>query len=336
MKVTLAQLAAEHGLHVVGNAAVEIRGIASLESAGPGDLVFAGDERYLDAAQESAAAAILTGEFAAECPSSKPLLIAEIPRLAFARIARDLERGQDLPAGVHPNAVVHSSAKLGRGVGVGPNVVVGPEAVIGEGTRIGAGSHVHGGAVIGRHCRLGSHVTVHAQVRLGDRVVLQSGAVVGSDGFGYVRDPGSGEYVKFPQIGRVEIHDDVEIGAGCTIDRGALDATVIGQGTKLDNLVHVGHNVRIGRNVVIAAQTGISGSVVIEDDCVIGGQVGIGDHVVIQRGAILGSQGGVLPHKVVKGSPEPYWGTPAQPLKKHLRELAVLRRLARKEKPSGE
>ena len=167
-------------------------------------------------------------------------------------------------------------------------------------------------------------------MRLGDRVMVHAGAVLGSDGFGYVRDQKTGRYEKFPQVGRLEIGDDVEIGANTTIDRGALDATVIGRGTKLDNLVHVGHNVRIGEDVVIAAQTGISGSVVIEDGVVVAGQVGIADHVTIEQGAILGAQCGVPSNKVIRGSGILFWGTPARPIRQYLKELAVLSRLARK------
>jgi len=328
----LKDLAARHKLKLVGDGSIEITGITAPETAGEHDLVLALEEAFLDSAQKSSAAAIVAGEFAEKTTSSKPLLIAKNPKLTFARIAENLERGREAVTGVHPNAVVHSTAKLGERVAVGPNVLIGAEVTIGDGTRIAAGVVVHSRAVIGRHCRIGSNVVIHSSVTMGDRVAVQAGSVLGSDGFGYVRDPQTGAYVKFPQIGRLEIADDVEIGAVCTIDRGALGATVVGTGTKLDNLVHIGHNVRIGKNVVIAAQTGISGSVVIEDDCVIGGQVGIGDHVVIKRGVVLGSAAGVLPHKVLQPGDEPYWGTPAQPLSKHLKELAAVRRLAKKDK----
>jgi UDP-3-O-[3-hydroxymyristoyl] glucosamine N-acyltransferase len=168
-------------------------------------------------------------------------------------------------------------------------------------------------------------------VILGNRVIVHSGAVLGSDGFGYVRDEKTGCYEKFPQTGRLEIEDDVEIGANSTIDRGALDLTRIGRGSKIDNLVHVGHNVLIGKNVVIAAQTGISGSAVIEDNVVIAGQVGIADHVRIEEGAILGAQAGVPSNKVIRGKGIVFWGTPARPIRQYLKELAALGRLAKKE-----
>src|SRR5439155_11239716 len=164
----------------------------------------------------------------------------------------------------------------------------------------------------------------------GNRVAVHAGAVLGSAGFGYVRDEQTGVYEAFPQIGRLEIGDDVEIGANATIDRGALDATVIGRGVKIDNLVHIAHNVIIGDNVVIAALTGISGSVVIEKNAVIAGQVGIADHVRVEEGAILGAQCGVPSKKVIRGKGVVFWGTPARPIAEYLKELAVLARMAKK------
>jgi len=184
---------------------------------------------------------------------------------------------------------------------------------------------------IGRNCDLYPNVTLYPGVRIGDRVIVHSGAVLGSDGFGYVRDQATGRYEKFPQVGRLEIEDDVEIGANATIDRGALDTTRIGRGSKIDNLVHIGHNCQIGEDVVIAAQTGLSGSITIEKDVVLGGQVGIGEHARIGEGVMLGGQGGVLPNKVLRGKGIAFWGTPAKPVREYLKELAVLARLAKKE-----
>jgi UDP-3-O-[3-hydroxymyristoyl] glucosamine N-acyltransferase len=173
-------------------------------------------------------------------------------------------------------------------------------------------------------------VTIYTGARLGDRVIVHAGAVLGSDGFGYVRDDTTGGYEKFPQIGKLEIEDDVEIGANTTIDRGALDTTRIGRGTKIDNLVHIGHNCQIGEDVVIAAQTGLSGSITIERNVVLGGQVGIGEHARIEEGVMLGGQGGVLPNKVVRGKGVAFWGTPARPVREYLKQLGVLERLAKK------
>jgi UDP-3-O-[3-hydroxymyristoyl] glucosamine N-acyltransferase len=174
-------------------------------------------------------------------------------------------------------------------------------------------------------------VTLYPGTTIGDRVTVHAGAVLGGDGFGFVRDPESGRYEKFPQIGSLEIQDDVEIGCNTTIDRGALGATIVGRGTKIDNLVQIAHNCRIGENVVIAAQTGISGSCVVEDGVIIGGQVGIGDHCHIEKGVILGGRCGVTSNKVLRGTGVVYWGTPARPLKGYLKELAVLSRMAKKD-----
>ncbi len=185
-------------------------------------------------------------------------------------------------------------------------------------------------AIIGRNCDLYPNVTIYPGVRLGDRVIVHSGAVLGSDGFGYVRDQATGRYEKFPQVGKLEIEDDVEIGANTTIDRGALDVTRIARGAKIDNLVHIGHNCQIGEDVVIAAQTGLSGSAVLENGVVVAGQVGIADHVRIEAGAILGAQCGVPSKKVIRGKGVVFWGTPARPIQQYLKELAVLARLARK------
>jgi UDP-3-O-[3-hydroxymyristoyl] glucosamine N-acyltransferase len=208
--------------------------------------------------------------------------------------------------------------------------VVGADAEIGERTRIGAGCAIGRGATIGRECEIYPRVTIYAGTTLGDRVIVHAGAVLGSDGFGYVRDTKSGRYEKFPQVGKLVIEDDVEIGANTTIDRGALDETRIGRGTKIDNLVHIGHNCSLGQNVVIAAQTGLSGSIVIENDVVLGGQVGIGEHARIEEGVMLGGQGGVLPNKVLRGKGVAFWGTPAQPVREYLKQLAALARLGKK------
>jgi UDP-3-O-[3-hydroxymyristoyl] glucosamine N-acyltransferase len=205
-----------------------------------------------------------------------------------------------------------------------------PTAVVGEGSRIGAGSSVGAGCVIGRRvligegCVLHANVTIYDDVDVGARVILHSGCVLGADGFGFVQE---GErWVKFPQIGRVVIGDDVEIGANSCVDRAALGVTWIGEGTKLDNMVHVAHNCRIGRHVVVAAQTGFSGGVVVEDYAVIGGKVGIGDKARIETRAVLGSGCGVLSSKIVRAG-QVVWGTPARPLKEHLEQLASLARL---------
>lgn len=330
MKTTLAAVAQKIAARLVGEGGLEVESVASIASAKRGDLVFAEDEQALAQALACGSTAVIAGEFATSGKAAKPLLIASHPKLAFARAARMLCPPRSLEPGIHSSAIVEDSARLGRHVAVEPGVIIGEKVVIGDHTRIGAGSVIGAETRIGSHCSIAPNVTIYPEVRLGDHVMVHSGAVLGSDGFGYVRDPATGRYEKFPQIGGLEIGDDVEIGANTTVDRGALDTTVIGRGTKLDNLVHVGHNVRIGEDVVVAAQTGFSGSVTVENGAVIGGQVGIGDHARIEQGVILGSQGGVLPKKVMRGPGVVFWGTPARPLRQYLKELAVLARLGKR------
>ena len=336
MKHSLAEIAKVAGARLVGDGTREVGGIASIESATADDLIFVQEERRLAAALQSAAGAVIAGEFAANARTAKPLLVTKQPRLAFLRAARMLRpsRGPEYP-GVHSTAVVHGSAKLGKRVSVGPYAVLGEAVEVGQGTRIGPGVSIGARVKIGRDCYLDANVILYAGTQMGDRVTVLAGAVLGSDGFGYVRDPESGRYEKFPQVGKLAIGDDVEIGANSTIDRGALDSTVLARGVKIDNLVHLGHNVRIGENVVIAAQTGISGSSVIERDAVVGGQVGIGDHARIEEGVILGSGSGVLSKKIVRGKGVVFWGRPARPLKEYLRELAATGTESKKEKGKG-
>ncbi|HET6175847.1 MAG TPA: UDP-3-O-(3-hydroxymyristoyl)glucosamine N-acyltransferase [Candidatus Sulfotelmatobacter sp.] len=335
MKRSLQQVAEAVEARLLGDGAVDVSGVASIESASPEDLVFVEDEKHLAAALRSRAGAVIAGEFAATVPCDRPLLISDHPKLSFARAARAL---RDVSApdtasrenSVHPTAVIHPSVMLGPGVYVEERAVVSERAQVGEGTRIGAGSALGAGVKIGRECEIYPNVTIYPSTTLGDRVIVHAGAVLGSDGFGYVRDRTNGRYEKFPQVGRLVVEDDVEIGANATIDRGALDETRIRRGTKVDNLVHIGHNCDIGEDVVIAAQTGLSGSIVIENGVVLGGQVGIGEHARIGEGVMLGGQGGVLPNKVLRGKGAAFWGTPAQPLREYLKQLATLARLAKK------
>jgi UDP-3-O-[3-hydroxymyristoyl] glucosamine N-acyltransferase len=330
MNRTLKDVAALVRARLLGDGSVEVRGVASIRSASPGDLVFVEEEKSLDEALASRAAAVIAGEFAAAAAAGKPILISGQPRLAFARAASLLVDSQRYEPGVHATAIVHPSVRIGNNVTIEAYVTIGQGAVIGSGTHIGAACHLGANVTLGENCNLLSHVTIYPGVKLGNRVIVHAGAVLGSDGFGYVRDSLSGCYEKFPQIGGLEVGDDVEIGANSTIDRGALDATVIAGGVKIDNLVHVAHNVRIGKNVVIAAQTGVSGSSVIEDNVIVGGQVGIADHVRIEEGAILGAQSGIPSNKVIRGKGIVFWGTPARPIREYLKELAVLARLAKK------
>jgi UDP-3-O-[3-hydroxymyristoyl] glucosamine N-acyltransferase len=332
----LREIAELTGARLIGDGTREVRGVASIPSASRCDLVFVEDEKHFPAALKSQAGAVIAREFAAAVPCDKPLLISDHPKLAFARAARALQKhaihDEATPKGrVHPTAVIHSSVVLARGVYVEERAIVSGHAQIGSNTRIGVGSAIGDGVTIGHDCEIFPNVTIYAGTTLGDRVIVHAGAVLGSDGFGYVRDPKTGHYEKFPQLGTLVIEDDVEIGANATIDRGALDETRIRRGTKIDNLVHIGHNCQIGEGVVIAAQTGISGSVTIENGVVCGGQVGIADHVRIGEGAVLGAQCGVPTNKILRGKGVVFWGTPARPLREYLKQLATLARTTKKE-----
>jgi UDP-3-O-[3-hydroxymyristoyl] glucosamine N-acyltransferase len=329
MKRSLKEVAEFVQARLVGDGSVELTGVASIRSASSGDVVFVDEERNLAEAMQSGASAVIAGKFAGQS-STKPLLICDQPRLAFARAAQLLSSPQRYNPGVHKTAVVHPSASVANDAAVEAYSVIEEGASVGAGTRIGAGSHIGAGVHIGEDCNLAPNVTVYPGTRLGNHVIVHAGAVLGSDGFGYVRDSATGCYEKFPQLGRLIIGDDVEIGANSTVDRGALDITRIGRGTKIDNLVHVGHNVQIGEDVVIAAQTGLSGSAVLEDGVIVGGQVGIADHVRIESGAILGAQCGVPTKKIIRGKGIVFWGTPARPIREYLKELAALARLAKR------
>jgi UDP-3-O-[3-hydroxymyristoyl] glucosamine N-acyltransferase len=330
MKRSLRDIASYVDAQLIGHDA-EVTGIASIQSARPGDLIFVEDEKDFTAAFNSKATAVICSDLASQTETSKPRLIVEQPRLAFAHSADWLCRRAPATAGVHPKATIHSSVQLADSVSIAERVSIGENTTIAGNTIISAGVMIGENVDIGRDCRIYPNVTIYPKTRIGDRVVVQAGAVLGSDGFGYVRDQKTGKYFKFPQLGSLEIDDDVEIGANSTVDRGALEITRIGRGTKIDNLVHVGHNVHIGKDVVIAAQTGISGSAVIEDHVVIAGQVGIADYVRVEQGAVLGAQSGIPSRKVIRGRGVVFWGTPARPIRRYLRELAVLARLARRE-----
>lgn len=334
MKCSLQQIADAVGARLIGDPQATVSEVASIDSATKDHLVFVEDEKNLPAALQSAAGAVIAGDFAAAV-NSRAILISDHPKLAFARAAR-LLYGSASPGAqqgtVHPAAVIHPSATLGRAVSIASRAVIGERVQIGNGSRIGEGCAIGAGAVLGASCNIYPNVTIYPGTTLGDRVTVHAGAVLGSDGFGYVRDRKTGHYEKFPQVGRLVIEDDVEIGANATIDRGALDETRIRRGTKIDNLVHIGHNCTIGEDVVIAAQTGLSGSIVIENSVVLGGQVGIGEHARIEEGVMLGGQGGVLPNKILRGKGVAFWGTPAQPLRQYLKQLATLARLSKKDR----
>lgn len=323
-------MAAATKARLIGDPHVVIASVASFQRATAHDLVFCEEERFLPDAFATPAAAVVAGEFAAsEAEPPKPLLIAKQPRLAFAVAAKHLRTVRKMGGIVHPTAIVPPTAVFGQNVIVGAYVVMGEHVILGDGTAIGAGTCIGSHVVIGSDCEIYSRVTIYHGTVVGSRTVVHSGAVLGSDGFGYVRDAETGRYHQMPQIGRLMIGDDVEIGANVTIDRGGLEDTVIGAGTKIDNLVHIGHNVKVGENVIMAAQAGISGSVTIGPGALLGGQVGIGDHAHLEAGVMLGGQSGVLSGKVFRAQ-GPCFGTPARPLQEFLKEQAVLSRIARK------
>jgi UDP-3-O-[3-hydroxymyristoyl] glucosamine N-acyltransferase len=307
-----------------GDGDVDIVSVSDLSTAGPAQIAFV-EKLDLDLSTDASCVFVPAGFDPLSFPN-KNLVIVTSPKLAFARLAGILHPLKFRAAEIHSTAVVSDAATLGDDVFVGAFTCVGEESVVGDGTQIRAGAKIGDAVTIGRNCVLHPNVFVEDGCSIGDNVVLHAGVVIGADGFGYVKDE-SGQYNKFPQIGTVVIEDNVEIGANTCVDRGALGETRIGAGTKIDNLVQVGHNVQIGKRCVIAAQTGISGSTVIEDDCVIGGQVGFGDHAHVKSGAIIGSQAGVLPGKIVR--PGVWWGTPIQPLDEYKRQNAHVKSLER-------
>lgn len=307
---------------VEGDGGAWITGVAAPEEANEEDLIYVEAPKHKERAEASKARCAIVAE--GMQLKDKTVLAVKKPKAAFAKAAEFLVEEEAIAEGVHATAVIDASAKLGAAVGVGPYAVVEAGVVIGANTQIGAFCFIGRKAQIGEACRIFPRVTIYANARLADRVRVHSGAVIGGDGFGYVYD--EERYRKFPQTGTVEIEDDVEIGNNATIARGSLGKTRIGRGVKLDNMVHVAHNVRIGEHTVIAAQTGISGSCEIGDHVVIGGQVGVADHCTIESGSIVGAQAGIPTGKKIR-SGQTVWGTPARPLEKFKRQYAFFERL---------
>jgi len=299
------ELAERLNLSFEGNGDLDLTGAADLESAAPTELAFVSAKKFFKSAEASQAGCLLaTFDFTGQ---ERTVIRARDARATFAAALQLLYPTRKVHAGIHPTAV------LEPGASVGANVSIGAHCFIGEGSVIGDDSILH------------PRVTIYAGVVIGQRSIIHSGAVIGADGFGFV--PSGGVWHKFPQVGGVTIGDDVEIGANTCIDRAALGQTVIGNGVKLDNMVHIAHNCRIGNHVVIAAQTGLSGGVTVGDHAIIGGQVGIGDKARIESGAVLGSGCGVLTSKIVRAG-QPVWGTPARPLREYLEQLAQVARLS--------
>jgi UDP-3-O-[3-hydroxymyristoyl] glucosamine N-acyltransferase len=302
---------------------VEIRDVAPLESAGPADLAFAAGRKASREGEASRAGCLIVPlDF--PNPDRRTLIRARDPRGAFARAVRLFRPGGRRVPGIHPGAQIAADALLGTDVTIDAHVTIGAASRVGDRTCIGAGSSIGDRVTIGPDSTIHPNVVIYDDVEIGARAVIHAGAVIGADGFGFVfeRD----HYEKFPQIGRVSIGNDVEIGAHSAVDRAALGVTSIGDGTKLDNMVHVGHNSTIGKHVVVAAQTGFSGGVSVGDYAVVGGQVGVGDKARIESRAVVGSGAGILTSKIVRAG-EPVWGTPARPLKEYLELLAHFGRL---------
>jgi len=307
-----------------GDGEAEIRRVATLEDAGPDDLSFAKGRGLKQAEQSLAGCLLVPPDYVNQ--NNRTIIRTPDPRAAAARAIATIHPSYAPPPGVHPTAIIGPGAVIGEGVSIGATATIGENVNIGARSVIGVGSVIGDRVRVGANCTIHPRVTIYPEVVLGDDVVLHSGCVIGADGFGFVFQGGA--YEKFPQIGRVELGNRVEIGANSCVDRAALGVTSIGEGTKIDNLVHIGHNCRIGRHVVIAAQTGFSGGVEVGDYAVIGGQVGIGDKARIESRAILGSGSGVLTSKVVRAG-QVMWGTPARPLKECLEQMAVLARLTK-------
>jgi UDP-3-O-[3-hydroxymyristoyl] glucosamine N-acyltransferase len=324
-EITAGELAAVLKLPLRGDPQLALRGAATLEEALPEQLSFIASPRYFAAAEHSRAGCLIAP--AEWLPvENRAVLESQTPRAHFAAALAILYPPAEVTRGIHASAVVESGAHVDASAEIGPFVQVCAGAFVGARTRVGAGSFIGPGARVGEDCVLHSRVTLYERVSIGNRCVIHSGAVIGADGFGF--EMVAGAYRKVPQVGTVRIADDVEVGANCCIDRAALGTTVIGEGTKLDNLVHIAHNCRIGQHVVIAAQTGLAGGVTIGDYAVIGGQVGMGDKARVEAHAVVGSGAGILTSKIIRAG-EPVWGTPARPLKQYLTQLAALSRLAR-------
>jgi UDP-3-O-[3-hydroxymyristoyl] glucosamine N-acyltransferase len=309
MKRSVKELAALVNGIIIGDETTPILGVSSLEGAQKGDLVFVDNKKYLESALDSAASAIV-------CPTDitsdrKTLILVNHPKMAFARIVAELTAQPKAPPEIHPTAIIDKKAIIGTDVSIGPYCTIGKGTRIGARTVIGDGCSIGEDVEVGEDCHIYPRVVIYDRVKIRNRVIVHSGTVIGSDGFGYIYH--EGKYQKFPQVGDVLIEEEVEIGSNVCIDRGALDSTIIGRGTKIDNLVQIAHNVRIGENCVLAAQVGVSGSSVIEDNVVVGGQVGIADHVRIQTGAIIGAQAGIPTAKIIRKGLT-VWGTPARPI----------------------
>jgi UDP-3-O-[3-hydroxymyristoyl] glucosamine N-acyltransferase len=320
---TLQELATRFNGELIGDPAQKIIGAASLAEANDGEISFFANPRYIGQLRKTRAAAVFVPpDFSEQIPTAQ--IRVSNPEKAFEEVVLTLApEPMVFPAGIHPTALVHQSATLGARVSIQPYAVVERGVTIDDDTLLGAGVYIGHETVIGKNCMIYPHVTIRERTKIGDRVVIHSGAVIGADGFGF--EPSEGRYKKEPQVGIVQIDDDVEIGANTTIDRARFGRTWIQAGAKIDNLVQVAHNVVIGKNTVIAAQTGIAGSVRIGNNVLIGGQVGIIGHIEIGDDTAIGAQSGVS--KNISGGA--WWMTPATRLAEVKEQMAWMRRLGK-------
>jgi UDP-3-O-[3-hydroxymyristoyl] glucosamine N-acyltransferase len=322
MTRTAGELAQYLGARLEGDASMHLAGVSSPERAAASELIYLDSPRHLDRVSKSAARCVVAP--LGSQIAGKTILAVDHPKLAFAKAAQWLAPARKPKAAVHSTALVAPEAKLA------PDVFLGPYVVVEGGSQIASGAVIEAFCFIGRDCRIGENCWLHPRVtlypgcHLGTRVEIHSGAVLGSDGFGYVF--GEGKHWKFPQAGGLEIADDVEIGANTALDRGSLDTTRISRGVKIDNLVQIAHNVQIGEHSVVAAQTGISGSSTLGAGVLVGGQVGIADHCKLEDGAIAGAQAGIPTGKIIRRG-QTVWGTPARPLDRFKEQYARFARL---------
>lgn len=321
MHKTLGDIAKFVDGEIVGDASLVITGLSGIKEAKEGDLTFVANSKYFPLVPQTKASAVIAPR---ETPAgSKSLIRTDNPSLAFAKIASIMSEANAFrPSGIHPTAIIADNARLGKNVSVGPFTVIEHGARIGDNTVLFSHCYVGPHTTLGADCLIYSNVSIREKIAIGNRVIVHCGTVIGSDGFGFVNV--KGVHVKIPQIGTVQIDDDVEIGANVTIDRARFEKTHIGQGTKIDNLVQIAHNVKIGKNCIIVSQVGISGSTTIEDDCVLAGQVGVAGHLTIGKGTVVASKSGV-PSDISPGSF--VWGIPAKPHMHAKRVNAALQHL---------
>ena len=320
--MTLREIAATVGGELDGNGDLEIHAVSGIREAGPGELTFFANARYSEFLVQTAASAILIARNGVQPPAGISVIYCENPYAAFLQIARLFVPEERFPEGIDPSAVVGKGFRGGSSVSIGACVVIEDDVTFGDGVIVRPGTFIGSGTRIGDGSFLYPNVTVRERVTLGKRVLVHSGAVIGSDGFGFVRE--GSRQVKVPQIGTVEIGDDVEIGANCAIDRGTTGATRIGRGCKLDNLVHIAHNVCVGEDTLIVAQVGISGSTEIGSRVTLAGQVGVAGHIKIGDDSAVGAQSGAT-KSLPPGSRVS--GTPARPHAETLRTQAAMMRL---------